>query len=59
MARACLPAGTGNVVATYRFGSGAAAPPAGALTVIANPIPGLRALRNPVAAGGGADPDPP
>ena len=54
-----LPAGTGNVVASYRIGSGAAAPPAGALTVIANPIPGLRALRNPVAAGGGADPDPP
>lgn len=54
-----LPAGSGNVVATYRIGSGAAAPPAGALTVIGNPIPGLRALRNPVAAGGGADPDPP
>lgn len=54
-----LPAGTGNVVATYRIGSGAASPPAGALTVIANPIPGLRALRNPLAAGGGADPDPP
>ena len=54
-----LPAGSGNVLATYRIGSGAAAPPAGTLTVIANPIPGLRALRNPVAAGGGSDPDPP
>ncbi len=54
-----LPAGTGNVIATYRFGSGAAAPPAGALTVIAKPFPGLRALVNPILAGGGADPDPP
>lgn len=54
-----LPAGAGNVVATYRIGSGSVAPPAGTLTVIANPIPGLRALRNPLAAGGGSDPDPP
>ncbi len=54
-----LPAGRNNVIANYRFGSGVLAPPAGALTVIANPYPGLRALRNPVAAGGGADPDPP
>jgi predicted phage baseplate assembly protein len=54
-----LPAGTGNLVATYRFGAGAASPPAGALTVIAKPFPGLRALVNPIAAGGGADPDPP
>jgi predicted phage baseplate assembly protein len=54
-----LPAGSGNVVATYRFGSGFATPPAGTLTVIASPYPGLRAVRNPLAAGGGADPDPP
>jgi hypothetical protein len=54
-----LPAGNNNVIANYRFGSGSVSPPAGALTVIANPYPGLRALRNPVAAGGGADPDPP
>jgi uncharacterized phage protein gp47/JayE len=53
-----LPAGVNNVVASYRFGSGAAAPPAGALTVIAKPFPGLRALVNPVGAAGGADPDP-
>jgi hypothetical protein len=53
-----LPAGQGNVVASYRYGSGSAAPPAGTLTVIASPYPGLRALKNPVAAGGGADPDP-
>ncbi len=54
-----LPTGTDNVVATYRFGSGAAAPAAGALTVILRPQPNLTALRNPVAAGGGADPDRP
>ena len=54
-----LPAGSGNVIANYRIGSGSAAPPAGSLTVIATPYPGLRALRNPLAAGGGADPDPP
>jgi hypothetical protein len=54
-----LPAGSGNVIANYRFGSGSAAPAAGALTVIASPYPGLRSLRNPLQAGGGADPDPP
>jgi hypothetical protein len=54
-----LPSGSGNVTASYRFGSGATAPPAGSLTVIATPLPNLRALRNPVAAGGGSDPDPP
>ena len=53
-----LPAGAGNVVATYRYGSGSASPPTGALTVIATPYPGLRAVLNPVAAAGGGDPDP-
>ncbi len=53
-----LPTGHDNVVARYRFGSGADAPAAGALTVIAKPYPGLRALRHPVAGGGGSDPDP-
>jgi Baseplate J-like protein len=50
---------SGPIIARYRIGSGSAQPPAGSLTVIANPVPGLRALRNPVQAGGGADPDPP
>jgi hypothetical protein len=54
-----LPSGTNNVVATYRFGSGAASPAAGALTVIMQPQPNLKAIHNPVAVGGGADPDPP
>jgi hypothetical protein len=53
-----LPTGHNNVVAWYRFGSGADAPAAGALTVIAKPYPGLRSLRHPVAGGGGSDPDP-
>ena len=53
-----LPSGTNNVVAYYRYGSGADAPEAGSLTVIANPLPGLKSLRNPVGAGGGSDPDP-
>src|SRR5580700_6887276 len=54
-----LPTGINNVVATYRVGAGAASPPAGKLTVIAQAFPGLRAVLNPVAVGGGADPDPP
>jgi predicted phage baseplate assembly protein len=54
-----LPAGTDNVVARYRVGSGAPVPPAGTLTSILRPIPGLRSIRNPVAVGGGANPDPP
>jgi predicted phage baseplate assembly protein len=53
-----LPSGIDNVKATYRFGSGAEAPDAGSLTVIAHPLPGLKSIRNPVAVGGGADPDP-
>jgi hypothetical protein len=54
-----LPTGVNNVVATYRYGSGADVPAAGSLTVIPQPRPGLRSIRNPVAASGGADPDPP
>lgn len=53
-----LPSGTNNVVAQYRYGSGAAAPDAGKLTVITQPWPNLKAIRNPIAVGGGADPDP-
>ena len=54
-----LPTGVNNVVATYRVGAGAASPPAGKLTVIAKPYPGLRSVLNPVAVIGGADADPP
>jgi len=54
-----LPTGVNNVVATYRYGGGADFPPAGTLTVVLQPQPGLKSIRNPVAVGGGADPDPP
>jgi uncharacterized phage protein gp47/JayE len=54
-----LPTGTGNVVASYRYGSGAASPPAGTLTSVAQPQPGLAGVRNPVPVAGGADPDLP
>ena len=53
-----LPTGPNNVVATYRVGAGLASPPAGQLTQIAKPWPGLRAVLNPVAVGGGADAEP-
>jgi hypothetical protein len=52
-----LPSGA-TVVASYRAGSGSAAPDEGALTGIVRPFPGLKAIRNPIPAGGGADPDP-
>jgi hypothetical protein len=55
---ALLPTGTNNVVATYRIGGGAASPPAGKLTVIAQSYPGLKSVVNPVAVSGGSDPDP-
>ena len=48
-----------QVSATYRVGSGATVPPAGTLTQILSPQTNLSALRNPAAAGGGADPDSP
>jgi len=43
------------VTATYRFGAGALAPPAGSINQIGKPFKGLKSVRNPVAAGGGAD----
>ena len=54
-----LSSGTNNVVATYRYGSGADSPNAGSLTMILQPQPGLKSIVNPVPVGGGADPDPP
>ena len=39
-----LTSGTGNVVATYRYGSGAASPPAGRLTTIMQPQPNLASV---------------
>jgi hypothetical protein len=54
-----LPTGVDSITATYRFGAGAAKPPAGAIGQIARPVAGLRRVVNPVAAGGGADADRP
>jgi uncharacterized phage protein gp47/JayE len=53
-----LPTG-GRVVASYRYGAGAAAPPAGRLTTILKPQPNLAAVHNPVAVWGGADAEQP
>ena len=49
-----LPTGS-RVVATYRYGAGAASPPPGRLTTILKPQPNLASIRNPVAVWGGAD----
>lgn len=54
-----LSSGVNNVFAQYRYGSGADAPDAGQLTVITQPLPNLKAIHNPVAVGGGSDPDAP
>lgn len=50
---------TGAIVtAYYRHGSGAKMPPAGSITQIAKPVKGLKSVRGPVAAYGGADAEP-
>ncbi|HEX7177281.1 MAG TPA: hypothetical protein VF240_18635 [Pyrinomonadaceae bacterium] len=54
-----LPSGVQNVVADYRFGAGAASPPAGSINQLAGAAKGLRAVRGPVAATPGKDPDQP
>ena len=53
-----LPTGIDNVAASYRFGAGAAVAPAGSITQLARPVPGLQRVRNPVGAAGGADAEP-
>jgi hypothetical protein len=52
-----LPSGA-TVTATYRVGAGAAVPAPGALTQLLSTPPNLRAVRNPVAPGGGSDAQP-
>jgi hypothetical protein len=54
-----LTSGSGNVVATYRYGAGAATPPAGRLTTAINQQPNLASIQNPVAVSGGVDPQSP
>jgi hypothetical protein len=53
-----LPTGS-QVVAYYRFGAGKASPPAGSVHQIAKPVTGINTVRNPVAASGGDDAEPP
>ncbi len=50
-----LPSGFQNVIAHYRFGAGAASPPAGSINQMSKPAAGLQAILNPVAAEAGAD----
>jgi hypothetical protein len=54
-----LTTGSGNIVATYRYGSGAASPPAGRLTTAINTQPNLASIQNPVAVSPGKDPQAP
>ena len=54
-----LPTGANNVVASYRYGAGKVAPPAGGITQLARPVKGLTGVRSPVAAGGGSDAENP
>lgn len=54
-----LPSGISNVVASYRFGSGAEAPAAGGIRQLAKAFKGLRRVESPIAAIAGKDPDGP
>jgi predicted phage baseplate assembly protein len=47
--------GVNNIVASYRWGAGAAKPPAGSFKQIARPAKGLARVAGPLAAYGGAD----
>lgn len=53
-----LPSGVDNVTARYRFGAGAAKPPANGITQAVRPVKGVRVV-SPVAPFGGADADAP
>jgi predicted phage baseplate assembly protein len=54
-----LSTGTGNVLATYRYGAGAQAPDVGSLTSIVTSVTGLTGVKNPVAVIGGVDAEVP
>ncbi|HEV7800471.1 MAG TPA: hypothetical protein VGP15_05290 [Burkholderiales bacterium] len=49
-----LPTGAA-VTADYRYGAGAAVPPAGSIAQLAKPFPGVNSVRNVLPAFGGAD----
>lgn len=50
-----FPSGVDNLVATYRYGAGAAKPPAGSITQFARAAAGLQRVLQPLDAWGGAD----
>lgn len=54
-----LTTGTGNVTASYRYGSGPGGPAPGTLVTVLTPVPGLGSVRNPVPMTGGAAPSTP
>lgn len=54
-----VPSGVNNINASYRFGAGAAAPPADSISQIVRRVKGLSRVLSPIAAGGGADADQP
>jgi predicted phage baseplate assembly protein len=53
------PAGSNNIVASYRTGAGSIKPPAMAIRQAVNPLKGLSQVFNPVGASGGADAESP
>jgi len=53
------PAGSNNIVATYRTGAGSIKPGAMAIRQAVSPLKGLSQIFNPVGASGGADADSP
>ncbi len=54
-----LPSGVKNVIASYRFGAGAAAPPANHIKQLAAAVKGLRGVKSPIDARAGKDADAP
>ena len=50
-----LTSGSDNLLASYRFGAGAAAPSVGSIKQIAKPVAGLKGVSQPVAAAGGEE----
>ncbi len=50
-----VPSGTGNILANFRFGAGAASPPADMITQMAKPVKSVKSIRNPIPAYGGDD----
>lgn len=47
------------ITADYRYGAGAAVPPAGSIAQLARPFPGISSVRNVLPAFGGADAESP